>query len=245
MKLSALIFDVDGTLADTEEAHRRAFNEAFAAHRLDWDWSPAAYARLLRVTGGKERIARHIDELAADDEAKVRLRALIAAVHATKTVIFTTHVRNADVPLRPGIARLMEAARSAHLKLAIASTTTLVNVQELIRANLGDHALHWFDVIVTGDIVRNKKPAPDIYDLALARLGIAACGAVAFEDSGAGLRAAHAAGLATIVVPTRWTRDQDFSVADAVLPSVPTLAQIRALHEARAATNSIRANANR
>jgi beta-phosphoglucomutase-like phosphatase (HAD superfamily) len=216
--VSALVFDVDGTLADTEEMHRRAFNAAFRAHELDWNWDAERYCELLRVTGGKERIACYIDSLPLAGAEKERRIREVPKIHATKTVVFANLVQLGGVPLRPGIRRLMNEARAAGVALVIASTTTLENVRTLLIANLGAPALRWFSAIAAGDAVRRKKPAPDIYELALADSGVAARNAVALEDSALGVCSAKSAGLFTIATPNAWTARQSFAAADLVLP---------------------------
>jgi len=218
MGLEALIFDVDGTLADTEEAHRRAFNEAFARHALDWHWEPAQYRVLLETTGGKERIARHIAALDLGAGQRRHLEQQVGALHAEKTRVYTEMLAQGAVPLRPGVARLFEEALQAGTRLAIASTTTPANIHALLHANLGPRGLDLFSVVACGDQVRAKKPAPDVYELALRTLGLCAPAALAIEDSVAGLRSARAAGLVTVVTTTEWTRGGDFSSAALVLP---------------------------
>jgi HAD superfamily hydrolase (TIGR01509 family) len=218
--LRALIFDVDGTLADTEEGHRQAFEAAFLEHKLPWKWPAAVYVDLLRTTGGKERVLRFVESLDLPEEKKAALRERVPAIHATKTDRFAELVAKRRVPPAPGIARLVRDARDARLKLAIASATTPTNIHALIPALLGSDAKSWFGVIVTGDVVANKKPAPDIYQLALERLELGAEECVVFEDSEPGVIAATTAGIFTVAVPTRWTARHDLSRADLVLPSL-------------------------
>ncbi len=218
MSIKALIFDVDGTLADTEEAHRVAFNLAFERHRMGWMWSRTEYRSLLAVNGGKERIASYIRSLPLGETSRRRLLERVPVIHADKTRFYGSLVRDGGVPLRDGVARLLAEARGASCRLAIASTTTAVNVTALLQAALGQGGVAMFSVIVCGDQVRAKKPAPDIYQLALHRLALTADQAVAFEDSFNGLRAATAAGLWTVVTPTLWTDSGDFSAAGLVLP---------------------------
>ena len=220
MRLDALIFDVDGTLADTEEAHRTAFNLAFEQLGTGWKWSRTDYRRLLSTTGGKERIARHIASLDLADGDRAELIARIPQMHAAKTRFYSSVVRDGAVPLRPGIARLLDEAAAAGCRLAIASTTTAVNIDALLHATLGARALDLFGVIACGDQVAAKKPAPDIYLLALQHLGVRADHAIAFEDSANGLRAATAAGLWTVVTPTFWTEDHNFDEAGLLLPQL-------------------------
>jgi beta-phosphoglucomutase-like phosphatase (HAD superfamily) len=225
MNLKALIFDVDGTLADTEEAHRCAFNEAFRQHGLDWNWSKPGYAHLLRIAGGKERLGSYIDSLPLAPDQQGALRARIGAIHETKTDIYATMVISGQVRLRDGVERLIDEAALANVQLAIASTTTLANIETLLRTTLGRHSLQRFAVVGAGDQVRHKKPAPEIYRFVLRELGRSAHECVAIEDSSNGLTAAKRAGLYTVVTPSYWTRDEDFSAADMVLPSLGTQAK--------------------
>jgi beta-phosphoglucomutase-like phosphatase (HAD superfamily) len=215
MALRALIFDVDGTLADTEELHRRAFNAAFAQFGLSWNWGWRTYAGLLQVAGGKERIAHFIARTEAAD--KERLIALIPRLHAAKTELYAAMLKSGGLPLRPGIVTLIAQARAAGLRLAIATTTTPVNVDALLRATLGPDAPGWFAATAAGDDAVAKKPAPDIYRVALARLDLAPADCLAFEDSANGVSAAKAAGLCVVAAPTRWSEQDDLGRADLVL----------------------------
>jgi HAD superfamily hydrolase (TIGR01509 family) len=219
MSLDALIFDVDGTLADTEEAHRTAFNLAFERARLPWRWTRDEYRELLKTTGGKERLVAFIEKLDASPAERKRLLAHVPDIHAEKTKFYSSVVRDRAVPLREGVERLLDEAQEAGLRLAIASTTTAVNVDALLQSTLGNRGLGLFSVIACGDQVPAKKPAPDIYRLALHHLGLPPERCAAFEDSPNGLRSATAAGLWTVVTPTFWTEGGDFSGAAIVLPS--------------------------
>ena len=221
--LEALIFDLDGTLADTEETHRQAFNAAFIEFALWWDWSPSLYVRLLEISGGKERLRHYIGTLRVQPAERARLLQTVPALHETKTRIYTELVDRGRRPLRAGVLPLLSAASAAGLKLAIASTTTSANVSALLQANLGPASGIVFDVIACGDQVKEKKPAPDIYRLVLASLRLAPEACIAFEDSLNGLRAAKAAGLVTVVTPSRWTVEQDFAAADLLLPTLEGL----------------------
>lgn len=227
MTLAALLFDVDGTLADTErDGHRLAFNQAFAAAGLDWNWSVDLYGELLAITGGKERmryyLQRYRPELPpiADD--------VLADLHKAKTRYYTQLLAQGGIPLRPGVERLLHEARTAGLRLAIATTTTPENVTALLTHTLGPESLGWFEVIAAGDIVPAKKPAPDIYHYALAQMQLDPADCLAFEDSANGLQAATSAGLATVVTINAYTADHDFSNALTVLsdlgePHAPAL----------------------
>jgi beta-phosphoglucomutase-like phosphatase (HAD superfamily) len=219
VRIKALIFDVDGTLADTEEAHREAFNSAFADHRLGWYWSRPDYARWLAVTGGKERLAAFVDSLGLTGEERAVLEGRIPAIHRTKSEHYSRLVRMGRVPLRAGIERLLKEAASAGVTLAIASTTTRENIDALLCAHFGEGAGGRFSVIGAGDAVPRKKPAPDIYRFVLRELGESSADCVAVEDSGQGLAAAKRAGLFTVVTPSDWTQGEDFADADLLLTS--------------------------
>jgi HAD superfamily hydrolase (TIGR01509 family) len=220
MKCAALIFDVDGTLADTEEAHRQAFNLAFGACRLDWIWDAPLYWELLQVTGGKERIASYIERLPLPPTERRSLQDLIPEIHRAKTRLYRELIEVGQVRARAGVRRLMMEARDAGIRVAIASTTSPENIEPLITAGLGPHALKWFDTIATGDVVANKKPAPDIYNVALRTLGVDPACAIAVEDSAIGVESAKAAGLFTVATPSTWTQTQDFTAADLLLGSL-------------------------
>ncbi len=215
-KLKALIFDVDGTLADTErDGHRPAFNRAFAEAGLDWDWSVELYGELLSVTGGKERILYYIDrhrpKLPGEDVSE-----FVADLHAAKTRHYVRLLEEGGIPLRPGVKRLLGEARDKGLRLAIATTTTPANVMALLEANLPGGA-SWFDAIGAGDIVPAKKPAPDIYRHVLRELALSPENCLAIEDSAHGLHSALGAGVPTLVTVNGYTADQDFSGALLVL----------------------------
>lgn len=215
MTLAALIFDVDGTLAETEELHRAAFNAAFAEARLGWRWSRETYGRLLKVTGGKERIAAWCGEIGHPVTAGE-----IAELHACKTRHYAAMMAAGRITLRPGVARIVAEACARGVALAIATTTSRENVEALARAVWGATACEMFDVIAAGDEVAAKKPAPDVYSLALRRLGIGPEAALAFEDSRNGLLAALGAGLRTVITPSLYTVDEDFTGAAQILPDL-------------------------
>jgi len=218
MSLAALLFDVDGTLADTEETHRQAFNAAFLEFQLPYAWGADEYEVLLNISGGKERLAHYFSTLKVAPAERERLLAAVPGLHRVKTQRYAELVAGGGSPLRPGIRRLLGEALDAGVKVGIASTTTSANVAALLDAEMGPNAHKRFAVIACGDVVPAKKPAPDIYRLALSTLGLSAAQAVAFEDSANGLAAAKAAGLFTVVTPTRWTAGQDFGEADLMLP---------------------------
>lgn len=218
MTLQALLFDVDGTLADTErDGHRPAFNQAFAEAGLDWHWDAALYGRLLAVTGGKERMKHYIDQYRPDYRKPADFNDLVARLHQAKTRHYSALAAQGGIPMRPGVKRLLLEARTAGMRLAIATTTTPENVTVLLEHSLGPGTPEWFEVIAAGDIVPAKKPAPDIYHYALERLGLPAVECLAFEDSENGLRASLGAGLKTLVTVNDYTHDHDFRGAAVVL----------------------------
>ena len=220
MMPSALIFDVDGTLADTEELHRQAFNGAFARHGFNWRWNRDDYRRLLKITGGKERIGHFIRSLRLDSRRESQCLAQVAVIHQTKTALYTHNAASGRLQLRSGVARLIRDATLQGVRLALATTTSAANVQALLTSTLGEVALRQFDVVAAGDMVANKKPAPDAYLHVLERLQLAPEHCVAFEDSRNGLCAATAAGIPTVVTPCQWTADEDFSTAWLILPEL-------------------------
>lgn len=216
--IEALIFDVDGTLAETEELHRRAFNESFAAAGLPWYWGREDYRALLTTSGGKERMARYAVERGVDPAGLG-----IAGMHADKTARYIGLMAAGRIHPRPGIVELIQEARTAGLRLAIATTTSRPNVAAVCNAIFAAPADEVFDVIAAGDEVAAKKPAAEVYQLALRRLGITPGRAVAFEDSRNGLHAARSAGIACIVAPGAYSLDDDFSGADLVVPEFSDL----------------------
>ncbi len=216
--LKALIFDVDGTIADTErDGHRVAFNLAFKETGLDWSWSVELYGKLLSVTGGKERMKYYLDNYNTDFKKPDDLSGFIAELHQLKTRHYTELMTKGDIPLRAGVERLLVEARQQGVRLAISTTTTPKNVEVLLSQTLGAKSLAWFDVIAAGDIVSSKKPAPDIYDYALKELGLDASECLALEDSHNGLVSSLGANLKTIVTINEYTDDDDFAGAAMVL----------------------------
>jgi HAD superfamily hydrolase (TIGR01509 family) len=237
--LRALIFDVDGTLADTEAAHRAAFNQAFAEDGRDWFWDEATYTRLLEVSGGKERILHYWKQVqpGLTDIGGAGVRDSVERLHALKTAIYERAVQDGAVQLRPGVLRLIEAARQDGLRLAIATTTSPVNITALLRAALGLDWVGTFQVIEDASTAPLKKPHPQVYLQTLKRMQLPASECLAFEDSANGLQAALAAGLPTIVTPNGFTAHHVFSGALRVLPDLgaTAVADLRAWHASSAA----------
>ena len=223
--LKALIFDVDGTLADTERAHMDAFNHAFREMGLDWDWDEALYTDLLNISGGKERILHYWKQ--ANPDVKVldaqALNDRIDRIHALKTAAYENAVNTGAVSLRPGVLKLMNEALAAGLQLAIATTTSPVNIAALMRHAIGSEWRMNFSAIGDASTAPIKKPHPQVYLQMLDALQLPPGQCLAFEDSNNGLRAATAAGLATIVTPNSFTAHHNFTGA---LKVVPDLSQV-------------------
>ena len=220
--LNALIFDVDGTLADTESVHLEAFNHAFKAEGLDWHWTLEHYTQLLDISGGKERMLHHwrtVDpELKEVDAGAVR--DTINRLHEIKTAYYENAVNSGAVHLRPGVLALMNEARNMGLQLAIATTTSPVNIAALMRTAIGPDWRSHFLAIGDASNAPIKKPNPQVYMKVLADLGMRAADCVAFEDSSNGLRAARAAGLDTVITPNGFTAHHDFNGALRVVPDL-------------------------
>jgi beta-phosphoglucomutase-like phosphatase (HAD superfamily) len=212
--LAALIFDVDGTLAETEELHRRAFNESFAEAGLPWIWDVALYRRLLAVTGGKERIRYFIDRFGGMPDLQA---AAIVSLHEAKTRRYAELVAAGALTLRPGVERLLREAHQADIRLAIATTTTPANIEALLGATLGGDWRSLFAAVKAGDSVTAKKPAPDVYRLVLDTLDLRAADCVAFEDTRNGLISARVAGIPTVVTLSDYGDTGPFPGAVAVV----------------------------
>lgn len=220
MGLRALIFDVDGTLSETEENHREAFNRAFAKAGLDWHWDKPLYTELLQVTGGKERIIHYAETHHPDGADDFVRCGLLADVHRNKTQIYGELLRSGRVCLRTGIARLIRQAHTEGLKLGLATTSTVSAIESLLDVTLGPRSIGLFDAIAAGDMAKNKKPAPDVYNIAVEMLGVEALECMAFEDSTHGLRSALDAGLKTIVTPGAYIKGDRFDGALVIVSSL-------------------------
>ena len=223
MTIKAIIFDVDGTLADTEDGHRKSFNKAFAESGLTWNWDVALYDQLLKVTGGKERIRYFVETFQPNFVKPADYDGFVKNLHAVKTRYYTNMLREGHIPLRPGIKQLMADARSHGIRLAIATTTTPENVTALLQQGLGADGESWFEVIGCGDIVPHKKPSPDIYFWVLEKMRLSATDCIALEDSENGLRSGLAAGIKTFVTVNQYTRNQNFKGASAVFDDLSDL----------------------
>ena len=212
--MTTLIFDVDGTLAETERyGHRVAFNQAFADAGLDWFWSESVYGELLAISGGKERIRYYMthylpNQISLNDD-------WVQTLHSAKSYYYRRLLEQGKIPLRPGVKRLIREANQAEIPCAIATTSAWENTVALLETHFGTTAD--FCAIAAGDMVAHKKPAPDIYHYLLDELGVPKEDCLVFEDSEAGLTAATKAGLKTVITLNHYTAHQDFSTATLVL----------------------------
>lgn len=209
MAIRALVFDVDGTLAETEELHRQSFNQAFAEAGLGWVWDRSLYTELLGTTGGRERIVSYA-QMAGHNVDPDRL-------HARKTEIYNVKVKEGLISLRPGVAELIEHATQEGVMLAIGTTTSRQNVVSLLHSTLGPMSLDLFSSIRTGEDVGAKKPDPEVYRLVLSDLGLEGSECLCIEDSRNGLMAARAVGMCTVITASLFTSHEDFSGADLIL----------------------------
>jgi HAD superfamily hydrolase (TIGR01509 family) len=232
--LQALIFDVDGTLADTEAAHLAAFNHAFAQEGMDWHWDEAHYTELLNVSGGKERMLHHWQQVQPDlmDIGGAGVRDTINRLHELKTAAYEAAVQDGAVSLRPGVLRLMDEAARSGLRLAIATTTSPVNIAALLTKAIGPDWRSHFVAIGDASTAPDKKPHPQVYLQMLAAMELPGWECLAFEDSANGLAAATAAGIPTVITPTSYTAHHGFAEALRVLPDLSevTLAELREWH---------------
>jgi HAD superfamily hydrolase (TIGR01509 family) len=226
--LRALIWDVDGTLAETErDGHRVAFNDAFEACGVPWRWDADTYGRLLQVAGGYERI---LHDMASRPEAPASPRtreALARELHQRKNALYEAHVAAAGIGLRPGVRELLNECASQGVRAAIATTTGRGNVNALLRANLGEHWGWRFQAVVCAEDAPRKKPDPQAYLAALRQLRCEAGEAIALEDSPNGLAAALAAGIATVVTRSAYFQHCAFDGALAVCDDLASTAPLR------------------
>jgi len=219
-RFKALIFDCDGVLAETErDGHRVAFNRVLADQGCQIEWDVALYKELLKVGGGKERM-RHLFDQTVWPEGVDEKDVLIKELHKRKTDYYMQMVESGELPLRPGVARLVDEALAAGIKLAVCSTSNERAVNAVVETLLGPERKARFDAILAGDVASKKKPDPEIYNLALERLALKPAQCVVVEDNRNGLLAAKGAGMHCIVTTNGYTEDEDFSEADLVIPEL-------------------------
>ena len=219
-KLKALIFDVDGTMADTEQYHLLAYNKAFQENSLDWHWDDNTYNELLSISGGKERVKFYIDNYDIQLSEYTDIPLLIGDIHERKTFWYLYEIKKGTIKLRLGVENLIKEARLDGILLGIATTTSLINVHHLLISTLGEESLEWFDVIAAGNIVAKKKPAGDIYQYVLEKMGVKAVEALALEDSENGILSSTAAKIKTIITTNDYTIDHKFLGAIIILDTI-------------------------
>lgn len=223
--MTALVLDCDGVLADTErDGHRVAFNRTFEEFGIPLQWSVEDYREKLRIAGGKERMASELtpefvraNGLPQDPDGQAEE---IARWHRRKTALYTEMVEAGMLPTRPGITRLITEAQDAGWTLAVASTSAEPSVLAILRQAVGRERADRFDAVLAGDVVPAKKPAPDIYLMAVDRLGVDPARTLVVEDSRNGLLAATAAGLRCVVTVNDYTRDEPQDEAVLVVTSL-------------------------
>lgn len=223
MRIQAIIFDVDGTIADTEEAHRVSFNRAFSENNLNWNWDVPLYDKLLKITGGKERIKYFVETYLPDYKKPDEYENFVKNLHMIKTIHYTTMLKKGLIPFRPNIKKLIVDAKKANIRLAIATTTSPENVTALMEQEFGKDYETMFDAIGCGDIVSKKKPAPDIYEWVLNKMKLKPDNCIALEDSENGLKSGLAAGIKTFITTNLYTQQQDFTGAAAVYKDLRNL----------------------
>lgn len=227
--MKALIFDCDGVLVDTErDGHRVAFNAAFGKLGLPDVWSVELYGELLKIAGGKERM-RHYFDTHGWPKTVTDKDAFIKQLHLLKTDLFMEIIDTGRLPLRPGVARIVDEAIAAGMMLAVCSTSNEKAVSLVVERMLGPERRRHFNAILAGDIVKKKKPSPEIYLLAKEKLGIAGTEGVVVEDSRNGLLAAKGAGFRCLVTKSSYTQDEDFTEADRVVDEIGDTITIRDL----------------
>jgi HAD superfamily hydrolase (TIGR01509 family) len=223
--MKALIFDCDGVLVDTErDGHRVAFNRAFAAAGIDAEWSVELYGELLKIAGGKERMTHYFDRRGWP--AGQTAATLIPDLHKKKTALFKELIASGALPLRPGINRIVDAAHAAGIRLAVCTTSAPDSVDGVLDL-MGAERKGYFELVLAGDVVAKKKPDPEIYDLARKTLDLDPNDCVVIEDSKNGLRAALGAGMPCLITTSTYTRDEDFTGAARVEPTLGDAPNIR------------------
>jgi len=220
MAMKALIFDCDGVLADTErDGHRLTFNQAFAEHGINASWGIELYGRLLEVAGGKERLRQFLNRTGWPEAAGDDKDGYLVQLHATKSRIYQALIATGALPLRRGIIRIVDEVHAAGIKLAVCSTASMESVLSVMDL-MGQQRKSRFEHVLAGDVVRHKKPDPEIYLMVLDRLGLKAGECVVIEDSRIGTQAALAAGMNCLVTTSAYTQDEDFNGAKRVVPDL-------------------------
>lgn len=218
--MKALIFDCDGVLVDTErDGHRAAFNQAFEAFGIDAEWSVDVYAELLLTAGGKERMRRYFDTRGWPDLGGRDADDVIADLHRKKTELFMEIIRGGQLPLRPGVERIVDEAITGGVRLGVCTTSNAKAIDGVLDL-LGPERKAAFEFVLAGDVVSRKKPDPEIYEAAKQELKLPESECIVIEDSRNGLLAATGAGLPCLITTSTYTQNEDFSEADGVVPEL-------------------------
>ncbi len=220
MKLSAVLFDVDGTIAETEEFHRRSFNEAFREFNLDWFWDEAIYKELINIGGGKERIIYHIKRAWPEMLNFKNLTKYIDSIHKIKNEIFEDYMEDQNITPRPGVLRLIKELKKEKIRIALVSSSSKTNVFNLFQKALKINPEDEFDFIAHGDITKNKKPSPEIYEWTLEKLRLPPQACIAIEDSPRGMESALRANINVLITPSIYTADEKFKNAKLVISNL-------------------------
>ena len=217
MKLNAVFFDVDGTIAETEDLHRRSFNESFKEFSLDWYWDEAIYKELIQMGGGQERIKHYINRAWPEMLNYKNLTKYISSIHKIKNEIYEDYLTESSIRLRPGVLRLITELREKEVKLGLVSSTSEENVNNLFQKGLKIELNDYFDIVAHGECTINKKPSPEIYEWILEKLKLPPQSCVVIEDSPRGLEAAVGANLRVIITPSVFTENEKFNGAKLVI----------------------------
>lgn len=220
-RIKAVLWDVDGTLAETErDGHRVAFNLAFEACDVPWRWDEVAYGELLRVSGGRERLMHDMNNRTDAPALAGQRDALAREVHARKNAIYADLVKRGGIPFRDGVLALMQECRERGVRMGVTTTTSRSNVAALLKVHLGAQWQDWFEVLVCGEDVHRKKPDPEVYLKALRQLGLGPLEAVAIEDSPGGVEAARAAHVPVVVTRSAYFASAAIEGATAIGPGL-------------------------
>ena len=226
MLLSAVFFDVDGTIAETEELHRKSFNESFKEFNLDWFWDKPIYKELINIGGGKERIQHYMKRAWPEMLEYKNLSKYIDSIHKVKNEIYEDYVKEEKLTFRPGVKRLISELKENKIRIALVSSSSKTNIENLLLNGLQFKSIEFFDLIAHGDSTKNKKPSPEIYEWALEKLKLSAQSCIAIEDSPRGIDSAVSAKIKVIATPSELTIDENFEAADLVVsdlgePGIP------------------------
>lgn len=217
MLLSAVLFDVDGTIAETEELHRKSFNESFKEFNLDWFWDKPIYKELINIGGGKERIQHYMKRAWPEMLEYKNLSKYIDSIHKVKNEIYEDYINEEKLTFRPGIKRLISELKENKIRIALVSSSSKTNIENLLLKGLQFKSIELFDLIAHGDCTKNKKPSPEIYEWALEKFKLSAQSCIAIEDSPRGVDSAVSAKIKVIATPSELTSDENFEAADLVV----------------------------